>query len=82
MWMGLGYLKVTKQLADINAAGVSCFAAVVGEQQIQVWEAEDINLWAAAWACAGENEWLIENQKHNFSRKNNIWIDFDYRKKS
>ena len=33
-WMGLSCLKVTKQLAHEDAAGVSCFAAIEGEQQI------------------------------------------------
>jgi hypothetical protein len=55
MWMGLGCLKVTKKLAHEYAAGVGWVAAVEGEQQIQSWEAKDINLRATAWACAGEN---------------------------
>ena len=46
---------VTLPLAHKDAAGVSWVAAVEGEQYIQCWEAEDINLWTAAWACAGEN---------------------------
>ncbi len=46
---------VTLQLAHKDAAGVSWIAAVEGEQQIQGWEAKDINLWAAAWASAGDN---------------------------
>ena len=41
---------VTLQLAHKDAASVGWIAAVEGEQQIQCWEAKDINLWAAAWA--------------------------------
>ena len=52
MWVGLDYLFL---LADKDAAGAGWIAAVEGEQQIQGWEVKDINLWAAAWACAGEN---------------------------
>jgi hypothetical protein len=36
--------KPLQSLADVNAAGVIGVAAVVGEQQIQVWEVKDINL--------------------------------------
>jgi hypothetical protein len=43
------------QLTHEDAAGVSCFAAVEGEQQIQSWEVKDINLWAATWASACDN---------------------------
>ena len=46
---------VTLPLAHKDAAGVGCIAAVEREQQIQSWEAKDINLWAATWACSGEN---------------------------
>lgn len=48
-------LKVTKPLAHEYPTGVGWVAAVEGEQQIQGWEVKDINLWAAAWASAGEN---------------------------
>ena len=48
-------LEVAKPLADEYAAGVGWIAAVEGEQQIQSWEVKDINLWATAWACAGED---------------------------
>ena len=47
--------KVTNQLAHEDAAGVGWIAAVEGEQQIQGWEAEDINLWATSRACAGKD---------------------------
>jgi hypothetical protein len=50
--MGLDYLFL---LAYEDTAGVTWVAAVEGEQQIQSWEVKDINLWATAWACAGED---------------------------
>ena len=40
-------------LADEYTAGVGWIAAEEGEQQIQSWEAEAIDLRAAAWACPG-----------------------------
>ena len=46
---------VTLPLAHEYTAGVGWITAVEGEQQIQSWEAKDINLWATAWASAGED---------------------------
>jgi hypothetical protein len=48
--MGLIFL-----LAHEDAAGVGWIAAIEREQQIQGWEAKDINLRAAAWASACDN---------------------------
>ena len=45
---------VPLQLANKDAAGVGWIATVEGEQQIQSWEAEGINLWAAAFPCASD----------------------------
>ena len=53
--MGNEILKIAQSLAHEDAAGVGWIAAVEGEQQIQGWEAKDINLWAAAWASTGKN---------------------------
>ena len=46
---------VTLPLAHEDTTLVSCIATVEREQQIQSWEAKDINLWGATWASAGEN---------------------------
>ena len=51
--MGKGCLKVTKQLAHEDAAGIGWVATEEGEQQIQSWEAEAFDFRAAAWASAG-----------------------------
>jgi hypothetical protein len=50
--MGKGCLKVTKQLAHEDAAGIGWVTAEEGEQQVQGWEAEAFDFWAAAGACA------------------------------
>ena len=42
-------------LPDKDATGVGWIATVEGEQQIQSWEAEGFNFWAAAWSCTGKN---------------------------
>lgn len=54
MWVGLDYLFL---LADEDTAGVSCFAAVEGEQQVQGREAEAFDFRAAAWASTCDNVW-------------------------
>ena len=45
--MGLFFL-----LAHEDAAGIGGVATEEGEQQVQGWEAEAFNFWAAAGACA------------------------------
>ena len=48
-----GHGIITCPLAHEDAAGVGWVAAEEREQQVQSWEAEAIDLRAAAWACAG-----------------------------
>ena len=46
--------KPLQSLANEDTAGVGWIAAKEGEQQVQGWEAEAFDFWAAAWASAGE----------------------------